>query len=127
MPDQVTLYVDTDKDHYAYKIGIDNALKPMESAMAHIWLVTDTNTRIDQLNAGRAYLRVNLAATAAGVGLHPHSQALQEYAEMQSLYEKVHEMLAPGGGRVQMLGALGYADPVSPMPRWPVDAKILKD
>ncbi len=45
---------------------------------AHVWLTTPGNSREEQLEAGRAWLRLNLAATAAGLGLHPVSQALQE-------------------------------------------------
>ncbi len=115
-----------DPDHFTYQMAIEGTLAPFRAAMAHIWLVTEGNTRLDQLAAGRAYVRINLAATAQGVGIHPHSQALQEYPEMRSLYAQAHDLLAPEGGRVQMLAALGYADPVSKTPRWPIEAKILE-
>lgn len=114
-----------DKDHYSYQMGIDAALTPTMAAMAHVWIITDTNTRLDQLKAGAAYIRLNLAATAQGVGMHPHSQALQEYDAMQAHYGQLHQMIAPEGGRVQMLAALGYGDKVTPTPRWPIEAKIL--
>ncbi|HEU4534066.1 MAG TPA: hypothetical protein VFS00_08110, partial [Polyangiaceae bacterium] len=49
------------------------------TASAYAWLASDENTRRAQLEAGRAYVRFNLAAHGAGLGVHPFSQALQEY------------------------------------------------
>jgi len=97
-----------------------------DTAMGYIWLVTKTNTRLDQLNAGRDWIRINLATTAQGVGVHPMSQALQEYGEMSGLYKECHKVLAPDGGTVQMLGRLGYAKHVEPSPRWALETKIIK-
>ena len=93
--------------------------------MGHIWMVSQGNTRLDQINAGRDWLRVNLACTAAGVAFQPMSQALQEYPEMEALFTQVHDRLAPDGGTVQMLSRIGYADPVPVSPRWPIDAKLI--
>ena len=96
-----------------------------DTGMAYLWVVTEGNTREDQINAGRDWVRINLATTRENVGLHPMSQALQEYAEMKELYEQIHEELAPDGGTVQMFGRLGYAERVGPSPRWPIEAKII--
>lgn len=96
-----------------------------DTAMAHLWQVSTGNSRTDQINAGRDWVRLNLAATAEGVGMQPLSQALQEYAEMKPHYDQVHKLLAPQGGTVQMLARLGYAEPVPPSPRWPLEAKIV--
>jgi len=110
-----------------YKQGIAAILRNTDTAMAHIWQVTTGNTREDQINAGRDWVRINLAATSNGVGVQPLSQALQEYPEMKSLYDEVHRKLAPNGGTVQMLARLGYAEAVSASPRWPLTAKIVKE
>jgi hypothetical protein len=96
-----------------------------DTGMAYLWVVTKTNTREDQINAGRDWVRINLATTGENVGLHPMSQALQEYAEMKLLYDQIHADLAPEGGTVQMFGRLGYAERVGPSPRWPIEAKII--
>jgi hypothetical protein len=95
------------------------------TAMAHVWLVSSGNSRIDQINAGRDWVRVNLAATGLGLGVHPLSQALQEFADMAVPYADVHRRLAPDGGTVQMLARLGYAAPVGPSPRWPIESKVI--
>jgi len=114
-----------DPNSMIFSQGKAVVLANTESAMAHIWLVSATNTRQDQISAGRDWVRINLAATAAGVGVQPLSQALQEFPEMAKCYEQAHQILAPSGGTVQMLARLGYASPVAPSPRWPLAAKII--
>jgi hypothetical protein len=99
----------------------------MAATPAYVWLTTARNTRAAQLAAGRDWLRANLAATALGLGLHPVSQALQEFPEMRGPFEEIHAQLGQGGaggGTVQMLGRLGYARPVPPTPRWPAETRV---
>ena len=100
-------------------------LENTQTAMAHLWQVTSGNTRVDQISAGRDWVRLNLAATAAGVGMQPLSQALQEYPEMADHYAQVHQMLANEGETVQMLCRLGYGIEVGRSPRWPLEAKLI--
>ncbi|MFM7336533.1 MAG: Acg family FMN-binding oxidoreductase [Tabrizicola sp.] len=114
-----------DTSSQAYKAGLDAVYANTDTAMGHVWLVTDGNSRPDQIATGADWLRVNLAATAAGVAFQPLSQALQEYPEMAKLYADLHARLAPKGGTVQMLARIGYGPEVAPSPRWPLEAKIL--
>ncbi len=109
-----------------FKIGLDMYQEMMFTAMAHLWLTTDGNTRIDQLNAGTAWIRANMKATELGIGIHPVSQLLQEYVEMEPLYEEVHAKLAAPGHRIQMLGRLGYGPTIPGGPRWPIETRILE-
>jgi hypothetical protein len=95
------------------------------SIPALMWVSTATNSRLDQLEAGSRYARLNLAATRAGLAMHPMSQSLQEYAEMAGPFARIHQLLAPNGGRVQMLARIGYAAAVPPSPRWPLSAKLI--
>ena len=80
------------------------------STPAYFWLVTEGNARAQQVAAGRAHVRVNLAATAAGLALHPNEQALQEYPEVAGAYQAVHALLDAPAPRftVQMLARLGH-------------------
>jgi hypothetical protein len=94
------------------------------SAMGFVW-ITGSNTRADQIEAGRAYVRLQLQATEQGIGMHPLSQALQEFAEMKPHYEQVHQLVlsqgaprSPQDATVQMLCRIGYAStPASATPR----------
>ncbi len=96
------------------------------SAMAFVWSSTATNTRQDQLEAGRAWIRMQQAATEAGLAFQPLSQALQEFPAMAAHYERAHELLAAeDGATVQMLARLGYARDVGPAPREPLESKLI--
>lgn len=114
-----------DRNSVAYREGERAVLANATTAMGHLWMVTNGNTRRDQIAAGADWLRVNLACTAAGLGFQPLSQALQEYPEMNGLYRTVHDVLAPDGGTVQMLSRIGYGPAIAPSPRWPIDAKLV--
>jgi hypothetical protein len=114
-----------DPDGFSARSALDLVTRNMQTGMAHLWQVTPTNTRIDQIRAGQDWVRINLKATELGIGLQPLSQALQEFPEMAPLHTRVHEMLAPEGGTVQMWARLGYGPDVGPSPRWPLDAKIV--
>ncbi len=100
-------------------------LENTETAMGHLWQVTSGNSRADQINAGRDWVRLNLAATAAGVSMQPLSQALQEYPEMADHYARIHSMFAREGETVQMLCRLGYGIKIDRSPRWPLEAKLI--
>jgi hypothetical protein len=120
-----TRAVALDPTSQAYQAGLDAVYANTDTAMGHVWLVSKGNSRLDQIAAGADWLRVNLAATGAGVGFQPLSQALQEYPEMVALYREVHAKLAPTGGTVQMLARIGFGPEVSPSPRWPLEAKVV--
>jgi hypothetical protein len=84
---------------------------PFETGSGFLWLASPGHTRSQQVEAGRAYVRQHLLATAAGVDLHPLSQALQEFDAMRAPYAAVHHALGvdPAHGAVQMLVRVGYA------------------
>ena len=96
----------------------------MAQTPAHVVQVSDGNARIDQLEAGARWLRLNLAATGLGLSLQPVSQALQEYPEMAGPYSEIHGMFAQPGQTVQMLGRLGYGPAVPRTPRWRLEEKL---
>ncbi len=105
--------------------GYKNAMARFEghskTAMGFVWMSTQGNSRSQQIDAGRAYVRTQLAATEIGLGVHPMSQALQEFAEMKPHYETAHQLMlgkpAPtqsGDETVQMFCRLGYTPEAVP-------------
>lgn len=91
-----------------------------ETGSGYFWIASQGNGRRAQLDAGRAYVRAHLQATAAGVDMHPLSQALQEFAEVQPEYVALHRLLGfdPQQTTVQMFARVGYAvEPAGPSPR----------
>jgi hypothetical protein len=77
---------------------------------AYFWLSTEGNSRVQQIDAGRAYVRVNLAGAATGLAMHPNEQALQEFAEMRQPYDAIHQLLDAEWPKntLQMLARVGY-------------------
>ena len=108
-----------------FSTALDMVRDTAGTGMAYVWLTTPGNSRAEQIMAGRDWVRLNLTATAIGLGVQPMSQALQEFPEMAELYEAAHGLMAPGGGTVQMLGRLGYGPDVPQSPRWPLEEKLL--
>ncbi len=100
----------------------------MAATPAFFWMVTEGNDRVTQINAGRAYARAQLAATAVGLSMQPLSQALQEYPEQAGPYGEIHRLLGAPAPRftVQMWTRLGYAPVIQPSPRRGLDAHIIK-
>jgi len=106
-------------DDYATTSQIKNFGEKLASTPGFLWMVTDTNDRATQVNAGRAYARVQLAATAQGLAMQPLSQALQEYSEQKAPYAEIHALAGAQqpGQTVQMWARVGYAAPGEPAPR----------
>ena len=106
-------------DDYATTSQIKDFAAKLASTTGFLWLVTPTNDRVAQVNAGRAYARVQLAATAQGLAMQPLSQALQEYPEQAQPYREIHRLAeaTQPGQTVQMWARVGYAPAVSPAPR----------
>lgn len=114
-----------DTESMAFQAGLDMADEQALTATGFLWINTRGNSRLDQIEAGRSYMRAALQVTGLGLAMQPMSQALQEYAAMRPYYDQVHAMLSRGGDeRVQMLARLGHADPVSPSPRWGLSTRI---
>lgn len=118
-----------DPESDASKAGIDAAndttQKQADSAPAFAWIVSKTNTRLDQVQVGRLYQRINLEATRLGLGQHPMSQVLQEYEEMAALQKEFLALLnVPEGHTVQMMFRLGHADSVPHTPRREIKSLI---
>ncbi len=107
-----------DPTSQAFQSGVTMYRNIAEASPAFAWMTTSRNSRSMQLAVGRAYARLNLKATELGVAMHPMSQVLQEYKEMQALQRGFLRMLdIPEGHTVQMLVRLGYTKNPNPSPR----------
>jgi hypothetical protein len=110
-----------------FKAGVDKYRPIMDTASSYAWLTTAGNTRRDHLEAGQRYVRFNLAANAAGLAVHPVSQALQEFAEMADVHARMRKTLGvDAADTLQMLARIGYAESIEPSPRWPLKTKVIR-
>jgi len=115
-----------DRNSTAFQQQVPFLRAPFEATAAFLWLKTPGNSRTDQINAGRDYVRINLAATAAGVAMQPLSQALQEYREMAPQFAAIRGALGIGASEgLQMLMRVGYAETPRASPRWRFETRIL--
>lgn len=115
-----------DMSSQAYVIGLEQTREAYGSVASLIWITTPGNSRADQIEAGRQYVRANLQATQLGLAMHPMSQSLQEYTEVAGPYRDVHKLLgAKEDERVQMLARVGYGKAIGPSPRWPLESHII--
>ena len=108
----------------ANKQALQQWRQKIDTAPAFAWLSMQENddTPTGRLTAGMAYARMNLAATSAGLAIHPWSQGLQEYREMADIRGELRIALQNGENFPQMLVRVGYADPVEPAARRGVHA-----
>ena len=115
-------------DDYAVTSQIEDFNSKLQSTSAFFWMTTEGNSRKTQVNAGRAYVRAQLAARKLGLSMQPISQALQEYPEMAKPYAAIHQLVGASQPRdtVQMWARLGYAPPIGPSPRKAFKAHIIK-
>ncbi len=112
-----------DSRAHAETISFYNNL--IDSSQAFGLLTSADNARRTQLNIGAGWVRINLAATQAGLAMHPLSQSLQEFPEMAPLYEEIHDFAGiDAPGRVQGLFRFGYATAPPPAPRWSLPSRI---
>lgn len=118
----------SEPDSSAVKGQISDFNEKMATTPACVWLSTSDNSRTTQMLCGRAYVRLQLAATALGLRMHPLSQALQEYPEQTQTYKAIHQLLAgsDSGATVQMWTRLGYAPDAGPSPRRGMQAHLNK-
>lgn len=102
----------------AWNGGRDYVMAGYASARAFGWIGSADNARATQIAVGRAFVRLQLKATALGVALQPHSQTLQEYPEMAELRAAMHRATGTAdGATLQMFFRLGYASDPGPSPR----------
>jgi hypothetical protein len=109
----------------AWQSGVDYVMAAYADRASFGWLTTPDNSRAAQIAAGRAYVRLNLAASALGVAMQPHSQTLQEFPEMADLYRRMRAATeTPEDHTLQMFFRLGYAAKPQPKPRRALDGMI---
>ena len=109
----------------SYQIGLDMIAEGAMTSIGFVWIKPMGNDRTAQIEAGRAYMRIALQATADDLVMQPMSQASQEYAAMAPYYQTIHDRLTDQlGERVQMLARLGHAKDAGPAPRWPLETRV---
>jgi nitroreductase len=79
----------------------------LDNTPAFFMIVSMDNSRTTQVRMGMLYSHFQLVCQARGYYMQPMSQALEEYPEMKSIYEKIHAEYARPGETIQMLARVG--------------------
>ncbi len=103
----VTLFPSMNSGKAASDLFISSTRKAVDNTPAFAMILTDGNSRREQVESGMAYSRLVLTAGRLGLAVQPLSQPLEEYPEMKEVYEGIHRDYAPDGGTIQMLVRLG--------------------
>jgi len=108
-----------EKDPISFgKEAISMTQNQVDSTTTFGWLSTTNNNRLDQVKIGRVYERINLLASSLGLVIHPMSQVLQEYSDMNDLQKEFLDYLkVPEQHTVQMFFRIGTAAKVEHSPR----------
>lgn len=115
------------KGNSAYRQTMDRWL-PFETGSGYLWMATAGNTRKQQVECGRAYVRTHLLATSLKIDMHPLSQALQEFMEVKAQNQAMYSLLEldPSKVTLQMLARIGYGTkPTEGSPRRDLDRGML--
>jgi hypothetical protein len=101
---------------------------PFETGSGYLWMASNGNSRQQQLEIGRGYVRAHLKATALGIDMHPLSQAVQEFVEVKASNLALHRILGLDSQKqtLQMLARVGYGSvPAEGSPRRSLDNGML--
>ncbi|MDF2868497.1 MAG: hypothetical protein K0R05_72 [Anaerocolumna sp.] len=105
---------------------INSTRTSIKNTPAYLLLTTKDNNRQSQVEAGMLYSSYILKAHSLGLAMQPLSQALEEYMEMNTVYEKIHLQYGTGN-TIQMLLRVGYPEQSVPLSmRQDVESLLIK-
>ena len=107
-----TFFMGPEPEKFHDKKGLDIFLsrykEKIDSTKGIVYWKTKTNTQKDWILTGMDYARFHLAVTSLGLKMHPFSQALQEFPEMEKERAKLELLTGiTGKEKVQMIVRLG--------------------
>lgn len=116
-----------DVNSTAFQQQRDAIKDPFETANGFVFVKTAGNSRVDQIKAGRSYVRINLKATELGIAMQPWSQSLQEFEEVRPQFDEIRSVLGVQESEtLQMFARIGYGTKPAPSPRWAYETRIVK-
>ncbi|WP_238322879.1 Acg family FMN-binding oxidoreductase [Gorillibacterium massiliense] len=103
----VTLLPFMNNEKSSAGLMIKTAQTGVNHTPAYAMILTQGNSRTQQVTSGMLYSRLILTAHTLGYVMQPLSQPIEEYSEMKELYEGIHREFAPKGETIQMFVRLG--------------------
>ncbi len=103
----LTLFPSMNNEKNAADLYVKSVQTAVDNTPAYGLIITKGNSRVEQVKSGMLYSRLVLQAHALGLAMHPPSQVLQEYSEMEAQYNQIHHDYAPSHAAIQMLFRIG--------------------
>ena len=103
----VSLFPSLNSGKGASDLFVQSTRTSVDSTLTYAMIITEDNNRSSQVESGMLYSRLVLTAHSLGVVMQPLSQVLEEYPEMEELYNSIHLEYASDGGTIQMFSRLG--------------------
>jgi hypothetical protein len=103
----LTLFPSINGEKSATNMYIQSAQTSVDNTPAYALIITNDNSRTNQVKSGMIYSNMILTAHQYGLVMQPLSQALQEYPEMKEPYENIHSDYAIEGEVIQMFVRMG--------------------
>lgn len=110
----VTIFPTLNTGKAASENFINYTRASVDNTPAYAMIVTDSNSRIAQVESGMLYSRLVLTGHELGLAMQPLSQALEEYPEMKAPYDGLKQAYAPDD-TIQMLFRVGKPTKDTPL------------
>lgn len=110
-----TFFMGPEPEKFHNKTGVDQFLsgyeKKIKTAKGIVIWKTKKNEKMDWVQVGIDYVRFQLAAIKSGFVIHPMSQILQEYPEMNAKRESFEQNLGiQKNEKIQMVARIGRSE-----------------
>lgn len=103
----ITLFPFLNSSKAASDLMIQSSRTELAHTPAYVMILSNDNSRANQVKSGMIYSKLNLTASSLGLAVQPVSQALEEYPEMRKQYTDIHRRYAANGQTIQMLVRIG--------------------
>ncbi|MDV3427847.1 MAG: hypothetical protein LIR50_12615 [Bacillota bacterium] len=103
----ITLFPSINNEKNSADLYVKSTLTAVDNTPAYAMIITNDNSRTEQVKSGMLYSRLILTAHSLGLVMQPPSQVLEEYLEMREQYAKIHKDYAAKGAAIQMFFRIG--------------------
>lgn len=103
----LTLFPNMNNEKSSADLFVTSTENAVNNTPAYAMIISNTNSREEQVKSGMLYSRLVLTAHSLGLVMQPPSQVLEEYPEMQEQYTAIHHEYAAEGGTIQMFFRIG--------------------
>ncbi len=111
----VTIFPSMNQGKASADLFVKAGQTSVDHTPAFLLIKSRDNSRINQIKSGMLYSRLILKAHNLGLVMQPLSQPLEEYPEMENVYDKIHREYAQNGDTIQMLVRIGKPTKEAPL------------